>query len=232
MKYTSRIGGLLVLIGLASAAFGQTDRSESQARQFDALNREYERRIEDGLQTAAAMARIKLDARTITTLNGNGARTSIAALAGLDSIPATRLSKGVDVAFGFFHLPQGPRGADPPLRIGFYTIRITATQEAMDASLKQNVGTPPPDPRSPAGRPSVTNAQAEFVDRSGKVIIKLPAAVGVWAPDRRPSEKKARIVIEPTGGAQNRSFCMRLGNNSYWVCWGNTSIDDWFLLVD
>jgi hypothetical protein len=234
MKFTSQIGRLLIVIGLASVASGEAPGRESQAKQFDAVNAANDRQILKSLQTAAAMSRVKLDVRTITTLNGNGARTSIAALAGLDSIPATSWPKGVDVAFGFFHLPQGPGGATPPLPVGFYTIRITASQQAVDASLKQNVGTPQPDPRSPAGHPSVTNAQAEFLDGSGKVIAKVPAAVGVWALDGLPTGKKVRSFVEPTGGGQNRSMCMHMGEQGgwhvYWVCWGNTWIDDIFLL--
>jgi hypothetical protein len=169
---------------------------------------------------------VNIDPRTIITINGNGARTSIAAVAGLDSALATRLPKGVDIAFGFFQFPQGPGGANPPLPVGFYTIRITASQHVMDASLKQNVGRPQPDPRSSALRPSVNNADAEFLDGSGKVIAKVPAAVGLWALEGPATEKKVRSFVEPTGGGQNRSFCMRLGNGSRWVCWGNTWMND------
>lgn len=228
MNLTSRIVGLLIVIGLASVALGQTPRRESLVKQVDTLIAEHDRQILKHLQTAAAMARVKLDSRTITTLNGNGARTTIAGLAGLDSTPATSLPKGVNVAFGFFHLPQGPGGATPPLPVGFYTIRITASQQAVDASFNQNAGTPQPDPRSPVGRPSVTNAQAEFLDMSGNVIAKIPAAVGVWALDGLPTAKM-RSFVEPTGGGQNRSVCRRMAGG-YWVCWGNTWIDDIFLM--
>jgi len=225
MKFTSQIGGLLIVIGLASVALGQAPPRQSKAKQFDELNAAYDRQIHSGLQTAAALSHVKIDPRTITMVNGNGARTSIAAIAGLDSLPATRLPKGVDVAFGFFQFPQGPGGATPPIPVGFYTIRITASQQVVDASFKQNVGTPQPDPQSPSLRPSVNNAEAEFLDGSGRVIAKVPAAVGFWALDGLPTEKKVRSFVEPTGGGQNRSFCMRMGG-SYWVCWGNTWIDD------
>jgi hypothetical protein len=215
------IGIVTLLLTAAAPAHGQ----ERSAMQVKNLLERHDREVRQHLQEAAAAARVKLESRSITRLNASGAATVVSALAGLESVSDTTLAKGVNVAFGFFDLPQERGGVGPSLPSGFYTIRITASEQTADDLSKRNAATPLSAARGRIERPSAANAWAEFVDASRKVVARVPAAFGVWERDTLSRGNEMHTVVVSPGAAQITSFCMRLGNGAYWVCWGSNWMD-------
>ena len=208
MKCTSRISTFLIVISLASVAFGQAKQVQPSVAQFRALITEQERQINAQLQTAAAMSHLKLEAGTITLFNVNGAKMFIGAMGG-DSSPITNLPKGIDVAFGFFDLGQDLHGANQPLPAGVYTIRMMASRQDVDAFLKEQARTPPV-PQNRGNLPSITNSQAEFVDLSGKVIAKMDSVITVRSLDKQSINNRSHAVLVVPGSGRYVSFCIPL----------------------
>src|ERR1043165_11137 len=181
------------------------------------------------LQEAAKAAGVKLDLATAAHVTANGASAIVAATADLGSVHPDTFEKGIDVAFGFFNLPQGQRGASPPLPVGFYTVKITAPAKVITRSLKQNARKPLPDTRTVQGRPYANNGQASFVDASGRAIAQIPAAIGAW-PVTAQAVKAGTRAVEIVGAMRNitvwRLFGDVITGDVYWVCWGNDWIDN------
>ncbi len=151
---------------------------------------------------AAERAGVSVNLRSLTQGSGNGATFVIGAMNGMESIPATALPRGVDAAFAYLELPDGPGGVRPNLRAGFYTLRVSASLETVEAALAASGGVPP-DSTSPDKRPSVPGATVQLINAQGRVARVLPARLGVFSltplppgPDTPPTQ------VEPTIGAR------------------------------
>jgi hypothetical protein len=150
---------------------------------------------------AAARAGVSVNPNTLTQGSGNGATLVIGATTGLESIPATELPKGVNTAFGYLDLPDGPGGVQPNLPAGFYTFRVSASLATVQEALKASGGVPP-DTTSPVGRPSVPGAKVELIDAQGRVAAVIPGQLGVFSLTVPPDAAKQRTVVEPIIGGR------------------------------
>jgi hypothetical protein len=173
------------------------------------------------LQVAAISVHLKLDPSISIETNVNGASSVVAAVS-TTSLNLPRLVTGVNVAFGYFDSYKVENRQSTVLPAGFYTIRLTATQEAID-EFTRTAKTTPKDGSNSRTRPAAANAHAELLDMSGKVVSRVPAFFG-----RRPvvTSDSPRIVSGPTEPAGLNAFCMYVGGHL--VCWGR----DWLEAMD
>lgn len=198
-NYLSR--GLLILLIAASGPVSAQDRL---ALQLDSVIERQKREVFEELQRAAAASRVRLDPSTVTQLYINGGSSIVAAVLGDSAMQPG----GANVAFGFFDLPKTPGNTNPSLPPGFYTIRIRP--------LQQPRGNAPGMTR----RPTVANAQAEFVSASGNVVARVPAARGIRPPGATGSRIVSGAFAGSTGGTGRIiAYCMVIGG--HWHCWGS-----------
>jgi hypothetical protein len=194
---------------------------KADSRKIESLLSRQRAEAVEQLQVAATSAHLKLDPSISIETNVKGASSVVAAVSAA-SLNLPHLVTGVNVAFGYFDSYKVEARQNTVLPAGFYTIRLTATQGAIDEFMRTSETTPK-DGSNSRTRPAAANAQAELIDMSGKVVSRVPAFFG-----RKPvvSLDSPHIVSGPTEPAGLNAFCMYVGGHL--VCWGR----DWLEAMD
>jgi len=197
MSLRKACGILAAVASLCLASPSYAQPKPDIGRLLDAQRRP----LAQAMARAAARAGVSVNLDSLTQGTGNGATVVIGAIAGMESIPATELPRGVNAAFAYLDLPTGPGGAQPNLPAGFYTFRVSASSQTVDEALKESGGVPP-DTTTPDGRPSVPGAKVELIDARGQVAAVIPGQLGVFSTAVPPEAAKQRTLVEPILGAQ------------------------------
>ena len=195
MRCRDAVGALVVAAVLSAAP------SYSQPPELGRLLDSQKRPIAQAMAKAASRAGVSVNLDSLTQGSGNGASLVIGSISGLEKVPATQLPDGVDTAFAYLDLPTGPGGARPRVPAGYYTLRVTASQETVDEALKASGGVPP-DTTSPAGRPGVPGAEVELIDVHGDVVAVVPGELAVFSPVVPADQISPRTMVEPIIGAR------------------------------
>ncbi len=195
MKYREAVGALVVVAVLCAVP------SYSQPPELGRLLDAHKRPIAQAMAKAAARAGVSVNLDSLTQGSGNGADVVIGSISGLEKIPATQLPDGVNTAFAYLDLPTGPGGAKPSVPAGYYTFRVSASQETVDEALKASGGVPP-DTTSPEGRPSVPGAEVELIDAQGNIVAVVPGRLAVFSPFVPEDQISPRTLVEPIIGAR------------------------------
>ena len=174
------------------------------------------RPIAQAMARAAARAGVSVNPASLTQGTGNGATVVIGSITGMEGIPATELPDGVNAAFAYLDLPDGPGGVQPNLPAGFYTLRVSASSETVEEALKASGGVPP-DTTGPTGRPSVPGVKVELVDAQGKVAMAIPGQLAVFSATVPPEAAKQRTLVEPIIGARYITVWI-ICSNGWAVC--------------
>lgn len=191
------LGVMVVGAVLGAALPASAQPGPELGRLLDAQKRP----IAQVMARAGARAGVSVNLDSLTQGVGNGATLVIGAINGMEGIPATDLPRGVDAAFAYLDLPDGPGGVKPNLPSGFYTFRVSAGLRTVEEALKASGGVPP-DTTSFEGRPSVPGAEVELIDAQGRVAFVVPARLGVFSLSVPPDATKQRTLVEPTIGAR------------------------------
>jgi hypothetical protein len=190
----------IVVVALGAGLAARAARAQ-EGPQLGRLLEAEKRPIAQAMAQAGARAGVNVNLDSLAQGSGNGANLVVGAIAGMERIPATALPRGVNAAFAYLDLPDGPGGVQPNLPAGFYTVRVSASAETIRAALKASGGVPP-DTTSPEGRPSVPGAQVALVDAQGQVAAVIPGQLGVFSLTVPPGATKQRTLVEPIVGAQ------------------------------
>jgi len=157
---------------------------------------------------------------------GDGMVFTVAPIDGIENIPATKLPAGVSEAFAFFSPP--PDRVSPTVPTGFYTLRMSATSEAVSQAFEAT---------TQGKMPPADNAKVEFIDRSGNVAAKLPASLQVTSMVVPDDASRARNFVNvsiqqspgnsPGVSERGKIICI-VCSNGYMICfrdaWDNSPV--------
>ncbi|HSS49342.1 MAG TPA: hypothetical protein VLX28_10380 [Thermoanaerobaculia bacterium] len=192
MNRRKALGVMIVCAVLCAASPSYAQPKPEFGRLLDALKHP----IAEAMVRTAERTGVAVNPLSLTQGWGNGATVVAGTISGLESVPATDLPKGVNTAFVYLDLPDGPGGVQPNLPAGFYTVRVTASLQTVQDALKASGGVPP-DTTNPGASPTVPGAKIELVNAHGQVAAVVPAQLEAFSLTAPTNVPKQRTVVEP-----------------------------------